>query len=181
MNREPLSLTLPDVSTFARSLRAGLGDGAPSHQSLLNLIATAGGYRNHQHLRAVRLGAPPVEPVDGEALRRALARFDDQGRLLSWSTRRKIRALCLWPIWAALPPRTSMSERQVSAQIDALTVFRDAAQVRRSLVEDGRLSRKPDGSDYRRLERAPDATALALIRAVLARRPGTEATMTPNT
>ena len=174
MTRDQLSLTLPDVSAFARSLRASLGEAAPSHQALLNLVARAGGFRNHQHLRAVQRGAPPVAPVDGEALRRALARFEAEGRLLSWSSRRKIRELCLWPIWAALPPRALLSERQIGAQIDALTVFRDAAQVRRSLIEDGRLTRKPDGSAYRRLERAPDPTALALIRAVAARRAAPE-------
>lgn len=168
MTREVISLTLPDVSAFARQLRADLGADAPGHQSLMNAIARAGGYRNFQHLKATQADTP-AGPVDGRALSRALEWFDADGRMTNWPAKRKIRALCLWVIWAQIPPRTEFTERTISDHLNSLTTFRDAAQIRRSLVEDGVLRRNPDGSCYQRCEKSPDATAQALIRTILAR------------
>ena len=170
MTRETLSLTLPDVSAFAKALRADLADAAPPHQTLLNAIARAGGYRNYQHLKATQEGTPPAEPVEGRAVTRAMARFDGQGRMSDWSTKRKVRQHCLWALWAQIPPRKTYSEREISDLFNDMTTFRDAAQIRRSLVEDRLLERTIDGSSYMRLEARPDATALAVIRAVKARR-----------
>ena len=169
MSRDPIALTLTDVSSFARALGAELGDAAPGHQSLLNLIARAGGYRNFQHLRATQSPAAPAAPADGRAVSRALARFDAAGRMTGWSTRRKTRQLCLWALWAQLPSGEIGNEAAVSARFDAMTTFRDAAQIRRSLVEDGLVARNRDGSLYRRLAATPDETARAVIRGVALR------------
>lgn len=170
MPRETVSLTLPDVSRFTASLRADLGDHTPSHQTLLNAVARAGGFRNFQHLKATQTVPMPPEPVDGRAVSRALARFDDHGAFAGWSTKRKVRTLCLWALWAQLPARTTFDERTISAFFDGRTTFHDAAQIRRSLIEEGLLWRTADGSQYRRLERRPDATTAAVIGAVTARR-----------
>jgi Uncharacterized protein conserved in bacteria (DUF2087). len=173
MTREVLSLTLPDVSAFARALKADLDDAAqspPGHQTLLNAIARAGGYRNFQHLKATQTGTGPVEPVEGRAVSRALARFTPEGLLESWSTKRKVRQHCLWALWAQVPPRTEFTERTISELFDSMTVFRDPAQIRRSLIEDGLLERNRDGSCYIRLESRPDVTAQAVIREVTRRR-----------
>lgn len=170
MTRETLSLTLPDVSAFARALKSELPDDAIGHQSLLNALARAGGYRNFQHLKATQTGADPVAPVEGRAVTRALARFDEAGRMLSWSTKRKVRQHCLWALWAQVPPRTEFSEREISALFDGMTVFRDAAQIRRSLIEDGLLTRTLDGAIYTRVEVQPNETAKAVIKAVNTRR-----------
>ncbi|WP_417247777.1 DUF2087 domain-containing protein [Celeribacter sp.] len=170
MTRDAISLTLPDVSAFARTLKADLGEAAPPHQSLLNAIARAGGYRNFQHLRAAQGPAETATPPEGRAVTRAMARFDAEGRMTSWSTKRKVRQLCLWALWAQLPPRRDFSEREISALFDTMTTFRDAAQIRRSLVEDGLLTRTRDGSVYSRCEVEPDVTAREVIRAVAARR-----------
>ncbi|WP_434286638.1 DUF2087 domain-containing protein [Celeribacter sp. SCSIO 80788] len=171
MTRESISLTLPDVSAFARVLKSEFDGGAiPGHQSLLNAIARAGGYRNFQHLKATQTGTDPVEPVEGRAVSRALARFTPAGLLESWSTKRKVRQHCLWALWAQVPPRTVFSERTISELFDGMTAFRDPAQIRRSLIEDGLLERNRDGSRYVRLEARPDATAQAVIREVIRRR-----------
>lgn len=170
MTRDVISLTLPDVSAFARALKSDLGEAAPPHQSLLNAIARAGGYRNFQHLKATQIGAEPIMAAEGRAVSRALARFDETGRLTSWSTKRKVRQHGLWALWAQVPPRHVFSEREISDLFDTMTTFRDAAQIRRSLIEDGLLERNRDGSRYIRLEARPDETALAVIRAVTRRR-----------
>lgn len=170
MTRETISLTLPDVSAFARALARDLGDTAPSHQSLLNVVARAGGYRNFQHLKAVAVDAPPAAPVDGRAVTRALERFDAAGRLTDWPARRKIRTLCLWALWAQVPPRVTFSEREISALFDELATFADAAQIRRSLIEEGLLTRTRDGAVYARVEAAPDPTAQTVIATVTRKR-----------
>lgn len=173
MTREAISLTLPDVSAFARALKSEFddgGDAAPGHQSLLNAIARAGGYRNFQHLKATQAGSDPVEPVEGRAVTRALARFNSEGLLESWSTKRKVRQHCLWALWAQVPSRTAFTERAISDLFDSMTAFRDPAQIRRSLIEDGLLERNRDGSRYVRLEAKPDATAQAVIREITRRR-----------
>ncbi|SFI61056.1 DUF2087 domain-containing protein [Celeribacter neptunius] len=174
MTREIISLTLPDVSAFARALKtdlaSDLGDQTPGHQTILNAVARAGGYRNFQHLKATQVGIEPVAPVEGRALSRVLARFTQDGLLDSWSTKRKIRQLCLWALWAQVPPRKNFTEREISDLFDTMTRFRDPAQIRRSLAEDGLLSRNRDGSVYTRVEARPDATAQAIIREVTRRR-----------
>ncbi|MFD1343617.1 DUF2087 domain-containing protein, partial [Litorisediminicola beolgyonensis] len=73
MTRQPVSLTIPDLSRFARSLRGGLAQ-PPGQQETLNLLARAAGFRNFQHLSARQRGAPP--PADAEAVARALRAFD---------------------------------------------------------------------------------------------------------
>ncbi len=172
MTRDTISLTLPDLSAFARTLRTQLGDEAPpGHQSLLNLLARAGGYRNYQHLRATQDG-PVAPPADGTAVSRALRWFDAQGgRLTGWPSKRSVRQLCLWAFWAQLPPGR-YDEREISAMIEPMMAFRDPAQVRRSLVEDGQLKRNRDGTGYERQPARPDATAQAVIAAVTRRRNG---------
>ncbi|MCR8547346.1 DUF2087 domain-containing protein [Salipiger sp. P9] len=159
MTRDVISLHIDDLSQFARSLRAGL-DHPPSHLEMLGQIARAAGYRNYQHLRAASTPAPKA---DGKRVERALRHFDGQGRLLRFPGRTQMQWLCLWPLWAHLPARQEMSEREISLRIDALSGFRDAAQLRRSMVEAGLLTRTADGSVYRRIEQAPPPEARALI------------------
>ncbi|APZ54342.1 DUF2087 domain-containing protein [Salipiger abyssi] len=165
MTRDVISLTIDDLSHFARSLRAGLAS-PPSHLEMLGQIARAAGYRNYQHLRASHAPAPQA---DRKRVERALRHFDGQGRLMRFPGRTRMQWLCLWPLWARLPARHEMSERQISARIDALTGFRDAAQLRRSMVEAGLVTRTVDGAVYLRREQAPPPEARALIAAVSAR------------
>lgn len=165
MSRDPIALTIPDLSDFAKSLRAGL-DSPPSHLEMLGLIARAAGFRNYQHLRA-RLAEDPPEAADDKVVTRAGRFFDDQSRFTDWPAKTSVQGLCLWVIWAQLPPATFWTEREVSARIDGLCSFRDAAQIRRAMIEHGLLRREKDGSVYARIERKPTPEARALIARVL--------------
>lgn len=162
MTRDVLSLTISDISGFAKALRREVGDDA-GHQVWLNRIARAAGYRNFQHLSALRKGAEPV--ADDKQVARALRYFDDSGQMTSWPAKTSVQHLCLWVIWAGLPAGETLSEREVSSRIDALSSFGDAAIVRRTLAELGLVTRSRDGRAYQRVERKPGAEARALIAA----------------
>ncbi len=165
MTRRPIPLLIEDVGPFARALSREAGIEMP-HQSLMNAVARAAGFRNHQHLRAAVTGPEAEPPPDLARLRRAAARFDGQGRFTGWPVKRSLRLLCLWPIWARLPAGQEMNERAISDVIHGLCTFRDAAGIRREMVGEGMLWRTRDGSVYRRLEVRPGPTERALIRAV---------------
>ncbi len=164
MARVPLSLTIPDVSAFARALKAQAPVDTAGHQTWLNRVAKAAGYRNFQHLSAIRQGAEP--PADGAKVARALHWFDDRGRFARWPGRTAVQELCLWAVWARLPREMEWTERAFSALIDEVTALGDAAQIRRSLVEHGLVRRTLDGSAYTRIERRPPPEARALIAAL---------------
>ena len=168
MTRTIVPLHVEDVSRFARALRGDLNLDA-NHQTLLNAIARAAGFANFQHLKARATGPEAERPLDLNALRRAAARFDAAGRFTGWSAKRSLRLLCLWPIWARLPVGVEMDERDVSARIHDLCTFRDAAGIRREMVGEEMLTRRRDGTGYRRVERRPDPTQRALIRDVTGR------------
>lgn len=174
MARRPIALTIPDVSQFAKTLRRAL-DAPIGHQTMLNAVARAAGFKNFQSLSASG-GLDEAEPIDRRAVERALAWFDARGRMTGWPSRHKVQRLCLWAIWAQLPDRRPLNEREVSLRIDALCAFRDAAQIRRGLIEIGLMTRSRDGACYRRVGQRPQATERAVMAAVLTRagrlRPG---------
>lgn len=172
MTRDLISLPVADLSGFTRNLSRQLGaeGAAPAHQSLMNMLARACGFRNLQHLRAAqaaerRLDAPPVPtgPVDHALVARALVLFDTAGHLNQWPARRAAQILCLWALWARLPRGGGRSEREISAALNALHGFGDAALLRRDMVALGLLRRTDDCTDYARVERRPPPEALALI------------------
>lgn len=196
MPRIPVTMTIADVSAFARALARALPrDGAvPSHLALLNMVARAAGHSNWQALRAaapmpagpraaaapgslapatVALAAalpPDAGHVPDKAAERRLARamklFGADGRLMHWPTRGAVQQLCLWVMWSRLPPRVALSEREVNALFDGWHGFGDRAVLRRGLIDAGLARRNADGSDYRRIETAPPQEAKALIAAV---------------
>ena len=167
MTKDSLILPVADLSSFTRALSRQLAPEAPSHLALMNMLARAAGFRNLQHLRAAQTAgdklAIPPEAVDHALVTRALAQFDAGGLLRQWPARRAVQILCLWAIWARLPREVSMTERQISAALNALHGFGDAAILRRDMVALGLLSRTTDGSDYHRLENRPPPEARALI------------------
>lgn len=180
MPRTPVSMTIADVSAFARALSRALPrDGTvPGHLALLNLLARAAGHRNWQALRvaapdAVRprtapapAGEPVADPAGDRRLARALKLFGPDGRMLRWPTRGALQQLGLWVIWSRLPPRRALAEREINALLDGWHAFGDRAVLRRGLIDAGLATRNPDGSDYLRIERAPPAEARALIAGV---------------
>jgi hypothetical protein len=172
MSKTLLPFRTDDLSAFARTLSGQLQqcDHVPGHVELLNMLARAGGCRNFQHWRAMQaaraaLETPP-EPeaaVDYLKLRRTMRLFDADGRLRHWPPKQWERELCLWALWAALPPRQEMAEAEVNRRLDARHDFGDYALLRRWLVDFGLAVRTPDGSVYRRVERRPPPQARALI------------------
>jgi hypothetical protein len=172
MPRTPVPFVAADIAEVARFLAQALAQSPQplSHVQMLNLLARAVGYRNYQALRAAT-PKPPAAPQaappalaahGGEALRC----FNDAGVLLRWPTKQSVKRLCLWALWARLPARDSMTERQISARLNALHTFADAAILRRDMVGLGLLSRTVDGASYLRIEQAPPDDARALIRAL---------------
>jgi len=101
---------------------------------MLHLLARAAGCRNHQTLRAA---AP-------NAAKAAIA----TPAPLSVPVKPAVQKFCLWALWARLLARESLGERQISACLNALRGFGDAAMLRRDLVGLGLLSRTLDGSAY---------------------------------
>ena len=190
MSRTPLAFAVGDISVFARALRRGLDDlgRVPGHVELLNLLARAAGFRNFQHLQAQGLvpngeapetaapaprqgpsaapdAAPAASPpaVDPKRLNRLARYFDDQGRLVRWPPKFTQRVSCLWVLWSRLPVGLAMDEAAISAWLDERHLFGDHALLRRELVDQGMVTRTPDGREYRRLEQRPSDEALALL------------------
>ncbi|MBY6134366.1 DUF2087 domain-containing protein [Nocardioides marinus] len=187
MSRLPLSLAVEDLSAYCRALGRQLGESSPGHLKLMNMLARAGGYQNLQHMRALQAaearsrrreqvasGAQAVQAqADHRLLERCLNQFDGQGQLLRWPSRRAVQTLALFSLWAELPAGQEMAERQVNAQLNRLHLFDDPATLRRTMISCGLLTRRRDGSGYRRVEQAPPAEAQLLIRALRRRRAST--------
>lgn len=166
MSRDVIQLTINDLSQFTKTLRKEM-DAPQTHAEMLSHVARAAGYRNYQHLRARNT---PVPKANDKQVTRALRYFSEDGHWLKWPHKRGVRELCCWVVWAAIPARQEFTEREISALIDEETAFRDAAQIRRALVELGAMRRTRDGSVYCRIERPLPPEASALIKAVKARR-----------
>lgn len=172
MSRPLFPFAVGDISTLARSLHAQWQphEGTPGHVELLNMLARGAGFRNFQHFRASHeaeawLDAPPPAPVaiDHARLEKIARYFDDQGLLKRWPSKASHREPCLWVMWSRLTPRRHLTEKEINAQLQDAHLFGDHALLRRELVDGGWLTRKPDGSDYRRIERAPPAEVRALF------------------
>lgn len=177
MTRTALPYAASDISALAKSLRGQLAgrDAPPGHVEMLNMLARAAGARNSQHFKAQAeagepraapeaASGPAPDPVNAARVERVARCFDAQGRLTRWPSRPSDQALALWALWAALPPGVSMDEAGVNAEIKARHLFGDHALIRREMFNRGLVSRTPDCRDYRRIEQAPPAEALALIR-----------------
>jgi len=67
-------------------------------------------------------------------------------------------------LWSKVPPRQTLSEKQINQLLLANHLFDDPALLRREMSERRMMTRTLDGRVYRRVERKPRQTALALIR-----------------
>jgi hypothetical protein len=177
MSRTLIPLSVSDTSSFAKSLRTLLAEheGLPSHLELLNMLARAAGYGNFQSLRAVvgndvdeERFAPPTRNVDPEPDRRLVERigrcFDDVGRLMRWPSRRTDQIAVLWVLWSKFPSPRDLPETEVNAFLRGRHLFGDHALLRRELCDLGLLSRTPNGSVYRRIERPMPLEAATVAR-----------------
>ncbi|MEM6463778.1 MAG: DUF2087 domain-containing protein [Pseudomonadota bacterium] len=176
MTKSPVPLRADDMTVFARALARQLGDTSPSHLTLMNMIARAAGFQNVQHMRSAsaaqkRLARPKDDLfANARTVERTLHQFDEFGRLRQWPSRRSIQTLALWALWATLPAGQSLDESAVNDRFADEHLFGDAATIRRTMISCALLTRKKDGTDYRRIEQKPPADANAVIRALSARR-----------
>jgi hypothetical protein len=177
MTRTIFPMAVADMSAFAKSFREQLValDHKPSHVEMLNLLSRAAGFKNYQHFRASAETAavPPAEeshlsvtalhpaepePMPNEArVAKMLRLFDREGKLIRWPTKRAQQELCLWLLWSKIPRGEEFSERGISKFLNGFHLFGDAALLRRDLFDLGLVTRKRDGSGYRRIERKPPA------------------------
>lgn len=180
MSRVLLPFHAEDISALARALKGELArlDRQPGHVELLNMLARSAGCRNFQHFRAqadarealTQLPAPPPAVLDYAKVRRVARHFGDDGRLIRWPGKYSERQLCLWVLWARLPARQVMGEKQINEHLATHHSFGDHALLRRELVDGGWLERTRDGARYHRIERHPPGEAVELGRAVTPRR-----------
>ncbi len=174
MSKVPLPFYANDVSDLARSLRRQFErlDHLPSHVEMLNLLAKSGGCRNFQHFKAQQDDAARAVPrpqpaeVNHKLVKRLVRFFDDRGCLIRWPKKYSQRMLCLWVLWSRLTPKTVWSEREISELLEGLHRFGDHALLRRELADREFVTRTPDGSEYRRIEKQPPAEAMELFRLV---------------
>ncbi len=187
MTRELTPLIAPDLSTFAKNVRAQLathidgGAGLPGHVEMLNLLARAAGHRNVQALQAAakKIPPPPASRWHGPkhpgltpAADRVLRLFDEQGRLIRWPAKRHEQVLALWCLWMPFDGKRRYTEREVNEVLNAHHAFGDHCLLRRELVVQELLARTPGGEQYRKLVARPDEETAALLRAVRSKATG---------
>ena len=187
MSKELFSMRIADVSAFARTLVRALDERAaerpapPGQVEMLNLIARAQGLRNWQALRqSLQAAASPPSPPEARPqaaaaaplsanARKALAQFDDSGRLMRWPVKFSVQRLAIWILWTRFDAKRLYTESEVNAILKAMNLFADHATLRRELVNHRLLARKSDCSEYRKLPARADDEARALLTAWRAR------------
>ena len=184
MTRSVIPLNVPDLSGFARQLRRSLAEHLseraelPGHQAMLNHIARAAGHRNLQALQvsSPRTRAAPADTATPPALSaagtKALGSFDRWGRMCRWPHKYSVQRLALWVMWMQFESRRVYSEREVNAVLRAWHTWGDHVTLRRELINDRLLTRKSDGSQYRKVAARPDGEARSLMAAWRARLDG---------
>ncbi|SMQ70155.1 hypothetical protein SAMN06295905_1801 [Devosia lucknowensis] len=168
MSRQTLSLTIADLSAFAKTLRAEITtrDTPPSHVEMLNMLARSAGFRNYQHLKAATENAPKAEAIDLILVEKVGRHFDADGVLLRWPAKNSLQPLCLWALWARMEPGHDYSDRDNTDLLNAWASFGDHALLRRAMVDMGYVTRTPDGRTYRRIEQKPPAELSALLKRI---------------
>lgn len=172
MTRTAFPFQVDDLSALARSLHRQLAETPEpvSHLSLMNMLARAAGFRNFQHFRAMSVEGDkrsnPAPTPDMARVETARRYFDAEGRLMTWPAKTSVQHLVMWALWAKLPADQAMTEREISAELNARHLFGDAAILRRTLWELKLVTRSLDGSAYRRVGQQPGPEARALIRAL---------------
>jgi hypothetical protein len=179
MPRQAVPLHADDISSFAKALSRQLSEAhdraarPPGHVELLNMLARAAGYRNFQSLRVRPPPAATLAPVPlplSETAVRALRQFDERGRLVRWPIKYGVQRLMLWGLWMRFDARRRYTEREVNEVLNRWHLFGDHCTLRRELVNMQLLERESDGSEYRKQPARPDPEAMALMRALRARR-----------
>ncbi len=87
-------------------------------------------------------------PTPAEAARRLGTWLDAQGRLTGWPAKCSLQVLVSYYLVAKFEGSRRYSEAEVNAILDTWSLFRDAARLRREMVELGLLGRTSDGREY---------------------------------
>lgn len=178
MSKNVFPLLISDISAFAGSLKHQIAESehVPGHLDLLNMLTRSAGFRNFQHFRAQaeardRVESEQLEPaVDYVEVHRLSRFFDAKGRLAQWPGKQSQRIWCLWVLWSRIPARQKLTEHELNQLLKANHQFDDPALLRRELYDKRMVSRTTDCREYRRIERRPQAEAMALIRLLEPRR-----------
>jgi len=91
--------------------------------------------------------------------------FDTQGRLMRWPNKYSIQRLVLWVLWMQFDGRRVYTEHEVNNVLKAWHTWGDHVTLRRELINDRLLTRRSDGSQYRKLPARPSAEVRALLAA----------------
>jgi hypothetical protein len=91
-----------------------------------------------------------VTPSEAKAIEAKYVKAGKEGEfvLSSWPRKQKEKLVLLLGIAGLFEPGRVYSEREVNAVL--MPVWSDYAELRRYLIEYGFMSRRPDGSEYRR-------------------------------
>lgn len=84
-----------------------------------------------------------------EAAKELTGWLDGQGHLQRWPTKRKLQRAAVAYLVAKFERDRAYSEQDVNALLDTWAPFKDAALLRRTMVEERLLERTPDGREYR--------------------------------
>ena len=198
MTKELFALHIADVSAFARSLGQALLErhvakpSPPGQVEMLNLIARTQGQRNWPALRqalraaasapsatarpagvsgagATAISAEAPAALLSENARKALAQFDNHGRLIRWPVKFTVQKLVMWVLWTRFDAKRAYTESEVNAILKPANLFFDHVTLRRELINHRLMARRSDGSDYRKLPARPDDETRALLSAWRAR------------
>jgi hypothetical protein len=115
----------------------------------------------------VRTVAAPAAP--SAAAIKALGSFDELGRMSRWPVKYSVQRLAMWVLWMQFERGRVYSEREVNAVLKAWHTWGDHVTLRRELINDRLLTRKSDGSQYRKLPARPNDDARAVMAAWRAR------------
>ena len=92
------------------------------------------------------MNAPRISPAEAAS---ELGRWlDSQGCLRQWPTKRRSQQLAVHYLVAKFEAARVYSEQEVNEILDRWAPFRDAALLRRMLIEEQLLRRTPDGREY---------------------------------
>ncbi|KJZ19966.1 DUF2087 domain-containing protein [Loktanella sp. S4079] len=163
MSRQPQQIAIADLSAFTKSLRQALlqEEQIPGHARMLNMVSKAAGYKNHQHLKSNTIAVPKVS--SDRKLERAKRVFAN-GMMTRWPKQTSVQGLCLWVLWAEIPPKQPLCESQINEILKERHSFGDHALLRRSMIDHTLLRRTVDGRIYHRVEQRPPREAQALIK-----------------
>ncbi len=90
---------------------------------------------------------PSLTPA--EAARELSGWLDAQGHLFRWPTKRKLQRAAVFYLVAKFERERAYDEAEVNAVLDTWAPFKDAALLRRTMVEEHLFQRTPDGREYR--------------------------------